>query len=54
MNIFALLDELSAKDGLAFLMIGGHAVNAYGYSRITAEAVFCKPSHRKDVFGRWT
>jgi hypothetical protein len=37
MNIFALLDEFSAKDGLAFLMIGGHAVNAYGYSRITAD-----------------
>ena len=37
MNIFELLNEISAKDRLAFLMIGGHAVNAYGYSRITAD-----------------
>jgi len=35
MNIFALLNELLLKDGLKFLMIGGHAVNAYGYSRLT-------------------
>ena len=37
MNIFALLHEISAKDDLAFLMIGGHAVNAYGYARITGD-----------------
>ena len=37
MNIFALLNEIAAKDALPFLMIGGHAVNAYGYSRITGD-----------------
>jgi len=37
MNIFETLNEISAKDGLAFLVIGGHAVNAYGYSRITGD-----------------
>lgn len=37
MNIFETLEEISAKEGLAYLVIGGHAVNAYGYSRITAD-----------------
>ena len=37
MNIFALLNEISAKENLAFLMIGGHAVNAHGYARITGD-----------------
>jgi hypothetical protein len=35
MNLFALLNDISGHEGLRFLMIGGHAVNAYGYSRIT-------------------
>lgn len=37
MSVFEILNDISAKDGLLFLMIGGHAVNAYGYSRITAD-----------------
>ena len=34
MNLLALLNEISGKEGLRFLMIGGLAVNAYGYSRV--------------------
>lgn len=37
MNIFETLEEISAKDGLAYLVIGGHAVSAYGYARVTGD-----------------
>jgi hypothetical protein len=37
MNIFDTLEEISGKDGLAYLVIGGHAVSAYGYSRVTGD-----------------
>ena len=37
MNIFDTLEEISAKDGLAYLIIGGHAVSAYGYARVTGD-----------------
>jgi len=37
MNIFEVLDEILATRRLPFLVIGGHAVNAYGYSRVTQD-----------------
>ena len=37
MRIFALLEKTSAERGTPFLVIGGHAVNAYGYSRFTKD-----------------
>jgi hypothetical protein len=37
MNIFEILDRESRQRGLPFLIIGGHAVNAYGYSRFTKD-----------------
>jgi hypothetical protein len=35
MNLFQALELLSAQEGLDFLVIGGHAINYYGYSRET-------------------
>jgi predicted nucleotidyltransferase len=37
MNVFAWLDEASRTNGLSFVVIGGEAVNAHGYSRITRD-----------------
>ena len=37
MNIFEMLDREPRQCGLPFLIIGGHAVNAYGYSRLTKD-----------------
>jgi hypothetical protein len=37
MNIFETLDRESKARGLPFLVIGGHAVNAYGYARFTKD-----------------
>jgi hypothetical protein len=37
MNIFEMLDRESRQRGLPFLIIGGHAINAYGYSRFTKD-----------------
>ena len=37
MNIFEMLARESCVRGLPFLIIGGHAVNAYGYSRFTKD-----------------
>ncbi len=37
MNIFETLNELSATTHLLYLVIGGHAVHAHGYSRVTQD-----------------
>jgi len=37
MGIFELLADVSGTRGLRFLVIGGHAINAYGYSRETGD-----------------
>ncbi len=37
MNVFEILDQESRAADLPFLIIGGHAVNAYGYSRLTKD-----------------
>jgi hypothetical protein len=37
MNFFARLDEVSRTQGLSFLIIGGHAVNAHGFTRFTKD-----------------
>jgi len=40
MSVFARLADAVAHEGLAVLVIGGHAVNAYGYSRTTVDVDF--------------
>ncbi len=37
MNLFAWLDEASRTQGLSCLIIGGHAVNAHGFARLTKD-----------------
>ena len=37
MNLFSWLDEASRTKDLAFLIIGGHAVNAHGFTRFTRD-----------------
>jgi Uncharacterised nucleotidyltransferase len=37
MNLFAWLDETARAQGLSFLIIGGHAVNAHGFARVTQD-----------------
>ncbi|MEO8351516.1 MAG: nucleotidyl transferase AbiEii/AbiGii toxin family protein [Chthoniobacteraceae bacterium] len=39
-DIFAAVAEASRQEGLSVLVIGGHAVNAYGYARTTLDADF--------------
>jgi predicted nucleotidyltransferase len=36
-SFFASLNALAHESGLRFLLIGGHAVNAAGYGRVTAD-----------------
>jgi len=40
MSLFARLADALAHEGLTVLVIGGHAVNAYGYSRTTVDVDF--------------
>lgn len=40
MDIFASVGQLSEQLGLPVLMIGGHAVNFYGYNRTTLDVDF--------------
>lgn len=37
-DFFAMLQRDAARAGLPFLVVGGHAVNAYGYQRTTLDA----------------
>lgn len=39
-NLFAAVAEASRAEGFEVLVIGGHAVNAYGYVRTTLDADF--------------
>jgi hypothetical protein len=49
-DIFAAVAEASARQGLPVLVIGGHAVNAYGYLRTTLDADFLVCT---DDFAAW-
>jgi hypothetical protein len=40
MEIFRLIEQASRSQNLPLLVIGGHAVNAYGYSRTTLDVDF--------------
>ena len=40
MSLFARLADAVEREGLAVLVIGGHAVNAYGYTRTTLDVDF--------------
>jgi len=42
-DIFARMARVAQEQHLAFLVIGGHAVNAYGYARTTLDADFLIP-----------
>lgn len=39
-SLFARMADALAHEGLAVLVIGGHAVNAYGYTRTTVDVDF--------------
>lgn len=39
-TLFERLADAAAREGLGVLVIGGHAVNAYGYSRTTVDVDF--------------
>lgn len=39
-NIFQCIADASSETGLGMLVIGGHAVNAYGYTRTTLDLDF--------------
>jgi hypothetical protein len=43
MNPFQSLREIADEDGLDLIIIGGHAVNSYGYLRTTVDIVFMIP-----------
>jgi hypothetical protein len=46
-DIFAAVARAASEHGLPILVIGGHAVNAYGYTRTTLDADFliCAEDH---------
>lgn len=46
-NIFQRLVEGAAAEGLDFLLIGGHAVNAHGYLRTTLDVDFLAPEPQR-------
>jgi hypothetical protein len=49
MTTFEILNEVAKVKFLEFLVIGGHAVNAYGYSRYTADVdILIKKGDRAD------
>ena len=50
MNVFVWMITVSKEQQLDFLVVGGHAVNAYGYARETADADFLV---RKEDRVRW-
>jgi hypothetical protein len=51
MNLFVRLDEVSRAHGLSFLVIGGHAVNAHGFARLTKDLdlLICRTDAEKWV-----
>jgi len=50
MNIFEMLDREARGRGLPFLVIGGHAVNAHGYSRFTKDLDILIDRERKHAW----
>jgi len=50
MDLFAELARLSKEQNLPLLLIGGHAVNAYGYSRTTLDVDFLIAT---ESFSKW-
>jgi hypothetical protein len=52
-NIFQRLADFSNQQQLGFLVIGAHAVNAYGYSRETADLDLLIDKQKRDVWLSW-
>ena len=48
MNIIDLIDREARKRGIRFLVIGGHAVNAHGYIRLTADVDILVRTEERD------
>lgn len=44
-GFFSQFAEAAAASGLRYLVVGGHAVNAYGYVRTTVDADFLVPEN---------
>ena len=53
MDIFQALADVSKGRGLSFLIIGGHAINAYGYSRETADLDILVNKDKRDEWLSW-
>jgi hypothetical protein len=53
MDIFQSLADVSRERVLEFLVIGGHAVNAYGYSRETADLDLLIRKAQRDSWLAW-
>lgn len=53
MDIFQALADVSRERGLSFLVIGAHAVNAYGYSRETADLDIMVSRERRSDWLAW-
>jgi len=49
-NLFKHLADTAERENLAVLVIGGHAVNAYGYTRTTLDVDFLMAV---DSFAKW-
>lgn len=52
-DFFKLLVDFSSQRQLPFLVIGGHAVNAYGYSRETADLDILVNKADRDQWLSW-
>jgi Nucleotidyl transferase AbiEii toxin, Type IV TA system len=46
---FHIVNEIAVRRNLPFLVIGGHAINAYGYSRLTQDVdILINQTHKSD------
>ncbi|GAB4253322.1 MAG: hypothetical protein OHK005_20570 [Candidatus Methylacidiphilales bacterium] len=51
-TLFDALARISGRHNLPFLLVGGHAVNAYGYLRTTYDSDLAIPDGHTDVWQR--
>jgi hypothetical protein len=53
MDVFAALADFSARASVPFIVIGGHAVIAHGYPRLTADIDIAIPEDDLPKWARW-
>lgn len=49
-NLFAVLNRISQKREISFLLVGGNAINAYGYLRATFDVDIAVPDDQAAVW----